>query len=85
MTQKNLVLNEPTEQEIKAQNKWVLAELKKGRKLSFLEALHEKEIARLAARIHDLRQNHLIETEMITVTNSSNVKKRFARYYIKRS
>jgi len=47
------------------------------------EALLDYGIARLAARIRDLRERgHSIRTEMIEVTNHDNSKSRVAKYHL---
>jgi len=53
----------------------ILKALKKGRKITPLDALSEFGCYRLAARIEEIRRYHTIETEMVKANN-----KRFARY-----
>ncbi len=64
----------------KAQRKVILAELKRGKKLTFLDTLTDFGIYRLAARIHELRQlGYDIKTDMIAPTKGAA---EIAQYYL---
>jgi hypothetical protein len=65
---------------MKSQNETILQHLKKGKKITPLDALEKFGCFRLAARISDLRKDgHLISTEYVTKDG-----KTFASYkYIK--
>jgi hypothetical protein len=65
---------------MKSQNERILAHLKKGKKITPLDALEKFGCFRLAARISDLRKDgHVISTENVTKDG-----KTFASYkYIK--
>lgn len=62
-----------------SQNKQIAAHLKRGHKLTALEALQEFGCLRLAARINNLKsQGHPIESRIICVGPD---RKRVAQYY----
>ena len=64
-----------------SQNQRVLRYLNQGRRLSALKAIRELRVARLAARVKDLRYaGHNIVTEMVT---DGNV--RYGIYYLSRA
>ena len=64
---------------MKSQNKQIAAHLKRGHKLTAIEALHEFGCLRLAARINDLKaQGFPIESRTICVGAE---RKRVAQYY----
>lgn len=64
----------------KKQNDRVLARLKSG-PLTQMEALRELGVMRLAARIGELREEHEIVTDMVTVTSRrTGEPTRVARY-----
>ena len=65
---------------IPAQNTQILAALKRGERITALDALMRFECLRLAGRVHELRADgYAIETEIIDVNG-----KRIARYRLAR-
>jgi len=65
------------------QSEKILRHLKEHGTITRREALLNYGIARLAARIKDLRdEGHTIRTEMIEVTNHDNSKSRVAEYHL---
>ena len=60
----------------KSQNAKILSYLKKGRRLTALQALEKFGCFRLASRIHDLKE-HGIESKFITLQNGKRVKQYF--------
>lgn len=68
---------------MKSQNKQIAAHLKRGHKLTAIEALHEFGCLRLAARINDLKaQGFPIESRWIVGGSRG---KKIAQYYWSRT
>ena len=69
--------------EIDGQTEWVLTQLKAGRKITPQDAMNERGIMRLGARIWDLRQAGVdIKSRIKTVLNRFSKKCRVAEYYL---
>jgi hypothetical protein len=65
------------------QNERLLDHLKNNHSVQPLEALQDLGIYRLAARIHDLKQNgHWIEKKIVEVSNRYGEVFRVAQYYL---
>ncbi len=63
---------------MQSQNKQILAHLKKGNKITPLQALNKFDCFRLAARMANLKDaGHKIDSKMITRNN-----KRFKQYWL---
>lgn len=66
---------------LNSQSQAVLAQLKAGRRITQLDALDELGCARLAARIHELREaGHAIKSESVTTPSGA----RIAEYRLER-
>ena len=66
-----------------SQSQRLLEHLKKGNRVTPIEALREFGIFRLAARINDLRERgHTIESELVPVKDRLGAIKRVAEYRI---
>lgn len=67
----------------KPQCRKLLSHLQSGRSITHIEALSEYGIARLAARVNDLRNaGYAIARTMIVVTNREHKPCRVARYWM---
>ena len=67
-----------------SQSAWVMRKLARGHRLTQAGVLKQKGIARLAARINDLRAMGVeINHDMIEVLNRDNETCRVARYWLK--
>ena len=72
---------------MESQNKRILAYLKSGRKITWIEALYEFGSTRLPARIYDIKKMDVfIDDEWKTITSSSvySGKKHVKQYWIKK-
>lgn len=66
---------------MKSQESQILKALKKGRRITPLDALMEWGCMRLSARIYDLReQGYMVMTEIVATAKNKHV----ARYYLER-
>ena len=69
---------------VQTQNEWVLEQLQKGRRLTPKEAMDERGVMRLGARIYELKQaGHFIATEMVEVSNRYGQTCHVAQYIYK--
>ncbi len=68
---------------METQNEWVLGQLQKGRRLTPKEAMDERGIMRLGARIYELRNNNYpnIRTDIIPMYNRYGQVCYVAEYY----
>ncbi|TCJ96173.1 helix-turn-helix protein [Volucribacter psittacicida] len=68
----------PNEKQSQSQNDRILAYLKKGGRITSLDALSQFGCLRLSARIKDLRDDgHQIDSEFIAVSSGKRVKQYF--------
>ena len=72
------VNDNPNEVSCASQKSRILAYLKKGNRITSLEALHLFGCLRLASRIADLRKDNEIKDQFIKLSNGKRVK----QYYI---
>jgi hypothetical protein len=69
---------------MKPQTEWMLNELRRGRRMTSLDALREGGISRAAARVIELRDlGYRVETTLIKVQKGNGETARVAEYYLR--